>query len=207
MRYCKKRYDRAPIGTRLSTTGRIPPEFLHNIEINKDLNKFKLVELYDKDIILGIARDYIITTISILDGLFEDIYEIILEHEGYPQEDVFRKLVFGDGALPFVLVTKIPDLRGRKNQNGFELQDYFYTYEVLRQIRHAIIHNKGVLSNRHKSRISKAEESIPREAWISNSSLIKMGDKIQPNIEAIILIRKWTADLLATIFADLDEVL
>jgi hypothetical protein len=202
-----KRYERAPYGIKISTIGNIPSEFLQGIEINKDLNKFKLMELYQSDIIKGVARDYVVTTISILDGLFEDIYEIILSNEGLNEVEIYKKVQFGEGALPFVLFNKIPSLEGRKNARGFELKDTFYTYEVLRQIRHALIHSKGNLQPRHLRKINSVEENIPDNQRITKSGIIKNGNEVNTDISTIYQIRHWVLTFLSFLLTDFEATL
>lgn len=142
-----------------------------------------------------------------MDGLLEDIYEIILTAEGLGELEVIKKVTFGDGALPFVFFNKIPGLEGRKNAKGYELKDCFYTYEVLRQIRHSLIHNKGVLGPRYLKKIKSAEEHIPEDQRITKSGIVKYGNQINTDIYSMLQLRLWTETFLSFLLIDFEETL
>lgn len=204
----RKRYNRAPDSTRVLTNGNIPQEFRLPMEINKDLGKHRLVRLYENDILKKISSDYFVTTISIIDGLLEDIYEIILNHESnLDEKQIKAKVQFREGALPYVFLDIIPNIRGRKNSKGYELEDYFHAYEVLRQIRHAIVHSRGVLQERHLKRINTIEERINNEQLkLSTSGIIRDG-KVDLDMYTMYVLRHWAHTFVAFLLVDIDEVL
>lgn len=203
----KKRYKSASNDIRVLTNGNIPNEFRLPLEVNKDLGKYKLIHLYENDILDKISSDYWVTTISVLDGLLEDIYEILLIHEGLSEEQIKKKVNFRDGALPYVLLDKIPNIRGRKNAKGYELEDFFHVYECLRQIRHAIVHCKGVLQDNHWKKINTIENRIKNnELKLSNSGLIKDG-KVNLSVQNMYVLRYWANTFVAFLLVDIDETL
>jgi len=147
---------------RLDTTANIPQDFKMTTDISTVFTKKDLLNQYEKKLALKLAKDYLITTVATLDGLMEDIYEEILkEQETEKTEEQIKKMVrWGENSLPSDLMNRLPTSNTHTNLKGHKLEEFLWTYEHLRQIRHATIHAKGQLGQRHLNKISSLEERM-----------------------------------------------
>lgn len=143
----------------VDTTENIPAEFKLESDIGAVFPKIQLLEQYESKLALKLAKDYLITTIATLDGLMEDLYELVLTHqEPDKTEEQIKKMVrWGEDGIPGDLINRLPLLETHANPKGFKLQDFLNTYEHLRQVRHATVHTKGQLKKRHLAKMQTLE--------------------------------------------------
>jgi hypothetical protein len=192
----------------LLTAGNIPPEYRLPLEMLTPYDKKKLMEQYAKELPIKIVKDYLITTISTLDGLIEDIYEVVLmNQERDKTEEQIKKMVrWGEGFLPNDLLDRLPKLKEHKNPKGYTLRNFFDVYEILRQLRHALIHTKGELKRKHLRKIAQLEENIPESARISNTEIIK-DNKVNLMPATAYILRFWVYNFVSFLIVAMREAL
>ncbi|WP_281202204.1 hypothetical protein [Cytobacillus kochii] len=146
----------------VDTTANIPSEFKLESDIGTVFAKKQLIEQYERRLALKLAKDYLVTTIATLDGLMEELYELVLTHQepDKTEEQIKRMIRWGETGVPGDLINRLPLLETHSNPKGFMLEDFFNTYEHLRQIRHATVHTKGQLRKRHLSKMQSLEEKM-----------------------------------------------
>ncbi len=146
----------------INTIGNIPAEFRLDTDISRNFSKKELIEQYEKKLALKLAKDYLVTTAATLDGLMEDLYELVLTHQesDKSEEQIKRMIRWGDPGIPGDLITRLPVLETHTNRLGYKLEDFLNTYEHLRQIRHATVHTKGLLRSRHLSKMETLEAKM-----------------------------------------------
>ncbi|WP_404356854.1 hypothetical protein LG291_24835 [Cytobacillus firmus] len=192
---CKKAatyYHSKSSKTAIDTTSDLPSDFKLNTDISTIFIKKELINQYENKLSVKLAKDYLITTVATLDGLMEDLYEVILiEQEPDKSEDEIKGMIsWRDPGLLFDLQNRLPTLKTHTNPKGYKLEDFLHTYEHLRQIRHALIHSKGRLNKRHIKKMLSLEDKMNEKQRESVQQLYK--DKqvvLSPQIT--FLLRHW----------------
>lgn len=189
---------------RLSTTLGIPPEYqLPEFEIDFLFEKKELIEQYRKQLIKVLCKNYLVTIVSVFDAALEDIYEMLLplQNRNLTEKDV-SKLVRaawannqkGKNNLRSFFIDTL-ELKSPKG-NESTLDMVFDRYEEIREIRHAVVHNSGVLSQKNKNKLKELSERLPCE--LRERSLVSLtdvgfihNDKVELDIADLCLLRAW----------------
>ncbi|WLR55566.1 hypothetical protein LC048_00660 [Mesobacillus subterraneus] len=176
----------------INTIGNIPAEFRLDTDISSTFSKKDLIEQYEKRLAIKLAKDYLVTTITTLDGLMEDLYELVLTHQELDktEEQIKRMIRWGDTGIPGDLITRLPALETHSNSLGFKLEDFLNTYEHLRQIRHAIVHTKGLLRRRHLTKMQTLEAKMNDKQRGSVKQFYD-GDKVVLSPLTTLVLRHW----------------
>ncbi|MGG1573513.1 hypothetical protein [Fictibacillus sp. NRS-1165] len=177
----------------LSTIENIPQELRYPTDIDYRFNREELVEKYKEDIPKKIGNDYLIRSVSTIDAFLEDLYEYLLKKVFNPElsENEIKKKVrsawSNNNMINFFLnefqLTKPPKKRSTPDMA-------FGAYESWREIRHAYVHNKGKLGQKHITRLQELEPRLPEESHMSKSPVIN-GNRIQMNYYSILILRYW----------------
>lgn len=176
----------------LDTTKNIPNELKLSTDITSIYNKKDLITQYNKELMTKLAKDYLITTVVTLDGLMEDIYEqiLIFQETDKTEEQIKRMIGWRENQLPYDIIERIPNLKIYVNAKGHKLEEFFYTYEHLRQIRHAIIHCQGKLQQRHLRKMTNLEEKMNIKQRESMKQFYQ-GERVNVNHSTTFLLRHW----------------
>ncbi|UOQ85681.1 hypothetical protein [Gracilibacillus salinarum] len=203
----QERYINSEHITALSLIGGIPNHYRFNIEMDHQLGRERLINEYQTSIPKNIAEFYLITIVSSFDILLQEIYKILLEErELYDREIVEEKV---SSAWYY---KNLPDYFQRElklkkpSKSKFKFQDYFNTYNILRQMRHSLVHTDGKLSDKQYYNIDKIEKKIPEEASVLNSHLID-GREIIFDMETIAWLRFWSHSFISTLIVSFEETL
>lgn len=196
----KKRYQNLNENIHINTTQNIPNEYRLNLEIDVTFNKNQLISSYSEKLIETLCLDYLIRIVSILDACFEDIYESLLPllDTSLSSENasrLVRKAWSNDNLRKFF----IEELNLKKPHNKISTPSMvFDRYEEIRQIRHSIIHNKGILSEKHKNKLKELSEKLPLElkkGSLTNADFIKTG-RVEIFIGELYSLRKWSYETI-----------
>jgi len=202
----RERYEnmKDPNFTHLSTTRGIPPEYrLSDFEIDYVFSQNDLIEQYRQHLIEAICKNYLVNIVSVFDVALEDIYEKLLQ---LYHVDISEKKL---NAL--VRAAWMYNKEEKSNLRNFFVNDLglqaaesdegsldliFDRYEEIREIRHATIHNNGLLSPKNKKKLQKINENLP-PALRENSfvSLMNTGfihnDIVKLDIKDLCFLRAW----------------
>jgi hypothetical protein len=180
----------------LSIISGIPEEYRFSVDIDVPIGRHQLIDFYQTRIPKRIAENYLVTTISTIDALLEDIYEILLSlHSHLSDQEIKKKMENPWQSLPTYFRQEI-QLK-KPEGSRFEPIVYLDNYDIVRQLRHALVHNKGVLSDRHYNKIKKIEEKIPEENSVLNSYLIDENRTIRLDTLSICMIRFWVLSFIS----------
>ncbi|SEM13531.1 hypothetical protein SAMN04487786_1117 [Paenisporosarcina quisquiliarum] len=204
----KKHYEKAPKNTQVNPMGNIPAEYRAKIEMTKTYRGPQLVKLYENQTKVSATEDYFIRGVSICDALLEDIYEIFLLNKDplITDKKLDKQIQFSEDNLPMDLLSYTPDYTNHKGLEEVNLKDYFLQYNLYRQLRHAMIHNKGKLKQRHLKRINniltEIETRTGKKYDINHFPFIK-NNKVIADMELMVVFRKFQLELHAQLYANL----
>jgi len=189
---------------RLSTTQGIPLEYqLPDFEIEYWFKVDELTGQYGKRLIQVLCKNYLVTIVSVFDAALEDIYEILLPLQvNNLTEEKISKLVRSAWASNQKGKTNLRsffiDALGLKSPEGNEstLDMVFDRYEEIREIRHAVVHNNGLISQKNKNKLKELSERLPPD--LRQRSLVSLSNigfihnnKIELDVADLCLLRVW----------------
>jgi len=195
-----KGYAKRTDDFQLSTTVNIPEPLRLPLEVDKALHRDELPKVYSNEVLERISEDFLIRIVSLLDDTFEDIYAKLLAiYQPELTDKLIEKKVRGawgqddNGHVRLVnfLIddTKLISPKGKKST----VEMVFERYYELREIRHAVIHSAGVLSDKHLKRLSELAEKLPED--LKGGSLAKAGfiqtGIVKPGVNDVLTIRHW----------------
>lgn len=160
-----ERYNEPNRPIHLSTTANIPQELKLNPEMELFLDNTQLIDKYSQDVQLKIFEQYVLTSVSIIDATFEDAYELLLreiETEITEKQisDRIRNAWTNDNLIIYFLdKTGLQDSANPQRQ----LKEAFDRYKEYRIIRHALLHNKGLLSDKHIRQLDEIYNETDKE--------------------------------------------
>lgn len=206
------RYENKVDTTHLSTTQNIPVELRLDNEIEVTYSNENLVEAYKNNVLKKVLENYIIASVSLVDGILEDLYEILLtsEQPELSESEIEKKVNSSwrnDSLLKYLTNENGLNL---KEPNGFEMgySETFVRYYELRILRHTIVHSSGTITDRDYARLQSYEnETVDKrkEMAIINSPLINDDNQIVLTINHILSIRKYLDSLLMYFFKSLNQ--
>jgi len=187
----KDRYEQKKKILALSTIGGIPLEYrFPSVDIDRRIGREQLVSLYRNEIPMKVATNYLITTVATLDAAMEDVYEVLLiERSGINEQEAHQRV---SQLWRFFMEYLKNDLKLKKpNGHKYDVDAYLNTYTIWRNIRHALLHNRGVLSEKNRRIISEIDQMIPEENRVMGSPLIKADGTITLDLSTIYILRFW----------------
>ncbi len=206
------RYENKTDSTHLSTTQNIPPALRLDHEIEVTYSNENLVKAYKNDVLKKVLENYIIASVSLVDGILEDLYEILLKSEQseLSESEIEKKVNSSwrnDSLLKYLTDE---DALNLKEPNGFEMEyrETFIRYYELRIIRHAIVHSSGKITDRDYARLQSYENETVNERKgmaIIKSPLINGDNEIILTINHILSIRKYLDRFLMYFFTSLNQ--
>ncbi|PID24932.1 hypothetical protein [Sporosarcina sp. P7] len=204
----KKYYQGKPNNTQVDPTGNIPYKYKLGVEQTKIYRGKQLVRVYDTQTKTSATEDYFIRGVSICDALLEDVYELFLMNEDLQITDrrLDSQISFSEDKLPMVLLSYMPNYKKNNGCASVDIEDYFLQYNIYRQLRHAIIHNKGRLKERHLIRIEnicrEIESRTGKGYIIENIPFIK-NNEVNVNMELMCIFRRFQLELTAQLYINL----
>lgn len=202
-----KRYESLTEPIVLSTTQNIPNELrLDSFEMDVQFKNEELVKKYRTESLIKIFENYLIRSISVVDGILEDLFEIILKNEENLDDSQIEKNIsnaWRNDNLKNYLTN--PNGLNLKKPNGMNMSfgETFTRYLELRIVRHAIIHTNGTLTEKDYNRLKEFEGKTPDERKnmaLVNSSLINDDKKIILSLHKMLAIRQYLDRFLMYLF-------
>lgn len=207
-----RRYADKKDTSHLSTTQNIPFELRLDHEIEVRYSNENLVKAYKGDVLNKVLENYLIASISVVDGILEDLYEIFLrfEESGLTEQEIEKRVNSSwrnDSLLKYLTN---PEGLNLKEPNGFKMKyrETFIRYYELRIIRHAIIHTSGILTETDYSRLqgfANETDDERKQIALINSPLINKNKKIELSINRILSIRQYLDRFLMYFYTSVDQ--
>jgi len=195
-----KSYESRKDTVALSTTMYIPHEFKLPLDVDVVLNRTDLMQKYRVPLLHTLCKDFLVSAISRIDACFEDIYDdIISTLEPTVAENTRLNRVrsswriAGNGRTE--LFNYLTDKAGLKSpaSSRSTVDMVFDRYEELREIRHALVHTNGILSEKHLVRLATLRDRLPatlQKSSLASASFLKTG-VIQLGVSELYVIRHW----------------
>lgn len=155
-------YRSAPANVGVSTTINIPDSY--KIPVLDDVEYFTKEELIDevpKRLYDKICKDFLVTTVEIMDSLVEKIYHHLTPFFPKPKGKKWLKNPWRDDSLRKLLFDYMKIVKNPKERLGFEL--VLDRYEELRTIRHIFLHGQGKLTEEYLNTFQKMKNRLPKE--------------------------------------------
>lgn len=184
----------------LSTTHNIPPEFRLPTELDMSYLRHELPDKYQTAVVRRICEDFVIRLISLLDGIFEDILEAVtpLIEPGITDVEVSKRVRSawqqeqnGHVKVLNYLVAQAGLKSPAAKKSTVEM--VFDRYNEMREIRHALVHTAGTLSDKHLKRLNELSERLPPElryGSLAGSEFLKTGH-VELDVQVILGLRHW----------------
>ncbi|MEK4286661.1 hypothetical protein [Paenibacillus sp. FSL P4-0502] len=206
------RYEKKGNNVGLSTTKNIPQRYrLAILEMDYVFDKNKLIRRYRNESINKIARDYLITTVSTLDAYLEEVYAVLLKK---------KDPTFTDKQIDKEVRESWRDEKIRKfmvNEANILVRDgklttpdmAFDRYQEFRILRHAVVHNDNILSNKHIAQLNDLNSRLPDKYKEIGYTMLESEfidkNKIILDNKLVFGTRKWAFEFLAFIAVGLEE--
>ncbi len=202
------RYKNLEYDMILSTTRNIPLEFKKIFDTDITFDKEDLVIEYTSKLLKVLSNNFIGELISIFDACLEELYEEMLKCDKYEENQIENK-IRNSWRNDTIIDYFINYFKIKKTKDKFTTPTLaFNLYKELREFRHAIIHNNGVLSNKNKKNLYEIEKSILKECKneslnIENVLIMSKffkelqfirNDVLELNVYAIYFLRSWILD-------------
>jgi hypothetical protein len=184
----------------LSTTQNIPNNARLPLEIDMVFHKLDLINIYREKSLQRLSEDFLIRMVSVIDAVFEDIYEklLIIINPNLSENKIsnlVRSAWVKNDNGQVKLVNFLLDDIGLQPPSGrvSKIDMVFDRYYEIREIRHALVHNSGVLSENNSKRLKALSERLPenlRDGSLANASFLS-GNKITLTGNNILTLRHW----------------
>lgn len=191
------RYKALKDTSHLSTTQNIPPELRLDHEIEVRYSNEDLVKAYRNEVLKRVLENYIIASVSLVDGVLEDLYAIFLKMENELSDNEVDKKVSSswrnDSLLKYLTN---PDGLNLNEPSGFSMKyrETFIRYYELRIIRHAIVHTAGKLTETDFNRLTGyKDETVDERKFMAavNTPLLNSDKEIVLTLNHILSIRQY----------------
>lgn len=191
----------------LSTISGIPAPLRLDNEIDVIFTNQELEEKYKTDSVSLVCRNYLIFSISVVDAVLEDAYEVFIREleKGISDADIEKKVraAWTNDNLINYFCDK--NKVGLKKPEGMktELPEAFMRYKELRIIRHALVHSDGVISDKNLSQLKSFKESTPDERKgmaLLGSPIINDKNEVFVSINVILSVRQYLDRFLMYIY-------
>jgi hypothetical protein len=197
--------------THLSTTQNIPPMLRLDMEIEVTYSNENLVEAYRGKILNRVYESYIIASVSVVDGILEDLFEIFLRNEeiGLSEDEIERRV--SSSWRNDTLLNYLTNPQGLNLQNPQHLnmsyRETFLRYYEFRILRHAIIHTDGQITDKDYARLQAYEHETPqarKQMALINSPLLD-GRNVVLNLNYVLSIRQYLDRFLMYFYTSISQ--
>ncbi len=192
------RYETITGTNGLSTTRNIPMELRLDSEIDYQYTNEELVREYKSDVLDVILKNYVVMSISLVDAILEDLYELFLtSFEAEITDTELSKKVrsawANDNILDYFVAEDKANLE-KPNDMSTPFSESFMRYKELRLIRHSLVHAEGIVSQKNLDILSQYKKLTPDERKgfaLIDSPMITNGNKVSLSINIILSIRQY----------------
>lgn len=182
----------------LSTTQNIPAQLRLDQEIDYQYTNEELVNEYKTNVLDVILKNYVVMSISIVDAILEDLYELFLSTiEADISESELNKKVrsawSNDNILNYFVAEDKANLI-KPNDMNTPFRESFMRYKELRIIRHSLVHSDGVISQKNLDSLNEYKYLTPddRKCFaLIDSPMIQDGNKVSLSVNIVLSIRQY----------------
>ncbi|WNM60586.1 hypothetical protein [Candidatus Nitrospira neomarina] len=169
-----KGYEARKDNFQLSTTMYIPDSLRLPVEVERKVevvfHRNDLPGAYRGEAPKKLAEDFIIRMVAVMDDVLEDIYEktLPLVFPDLSEADITKKVRASwcqdknEHVNIFNFLVNDAGLKSPKGRRS-TLDMVFDRYYEMREIRHAIVHSAGILSEKSKVRLNSLAERLPKD--------------------------------------------
>lgn len=187
-------------GVTLSTTKNIPPEYRLEPEIDHYYTSKKLATEYTSSVLDIVYKNYIVMSISTMDAILEDLYELFLSHTDpdLTEAEVTKKIRdawTNDNILEYFIMIGLK----KPDDVKTDYREAFLRYKEIRIIRHTLIHSGGALTQKNIKSLEAFEKATPPERKqfaIINTPMISNQNRIVISGTTVYAIRKFLNSFL-----------
>ena len=197
----------------LSTIVNIPLPLRLDDEFDVRYRKEELVDKYVTDQLTVIFQNYIITIISTVDAILEDLYEHFLKSfnpliTDLDLEKQIRHAWTNDNLLRYLTDPHNLNLQQPRHLQ-MEYAEAFMRYSELRIIRHTLLHTNGKLSDKNYQKLQANLAATPearKHFALANAPFIDANRDIKLNVSHILSTREYLDRFLMYIFRSIEQV-
>jgi hypothetical protein len=184
----------------LSTIQNIPAARRLPLEIDNGKRREELVAHYRTEAIQRTCEDYLVRSVSVTDASFEEVYESALDRLS-PDMTKQRQLhevrsswaidAGGRTSIAAYLIDIAGLIAPAEKQSTIDM--VFDRYCEIREIRHALVHNRGRLSDKNHARLNQLRDRLPenlRHGSIASSGFLVDG-VVNISINEMLALRQW----------------
>ncbi len=153
----------------LSTTQNIPAALRLPLEIDHGKRREELVQHYRTQAVRRTCENYLVRSVSVTDASLEEIYETALAKfslgmtEQRQQNEVRSSWAIDDAGRTKIAAYLV-DVVGLRAPEGKQstIDMVFDRYCEIREVRHALVHNGGKLSEKNQARLNQLRDRLPK---------------------------------------------
>ena len=207
------RYNNLTDTTGLSTINWIPSPLRLDNEIDVQFSNEDLVEKYGDDVLTVIFKNYIVVSISIVDAVLEEVYELMLKTfetdiSDLELEKKVRSAWANDNLISYFINEEKGNLKKPEGMQS-EILEAFMRYKELRIIRHSLVHSNGFISEKNMALLNQFNEQTPDERKrmaLINSPMINIDGEVLLSINIILSIRQYLDRFLKYVYKSVSNV-
>lgn len=208
-----ERYDKRTDNFKLSTTVNIPAHLKlpNEIEVEVVFQKDDLPGVYRDQALQRLAEDFMIRMVAVMDDALEDIYEktLPLVFPAISEADIAKKVRpswVQDQNGQVQLFNFLVNDAGLKSPTGWQstVDMVFDRYYEIREIRHALVHSAGKLSEKNKTTLENLAKRLPpdsRDGSLASASFLVDG-VVKLTGDDILVLRHWAYTLIMKYLQD-----
>jgi hypothetical protein len=195
----------------LSTTANIPAPLRLPVEADVQLDRAGLVRAYGDELPVDFCVGFLVDLVSHFDAWMEDVYEQVLPilDPALSAKDIEKKVrsAWTDSAgMPALRRTFLVDLALQAPAGKISTPSMvFDRYEEMRELRHAVMHSGGVLTQKHVTKLQALAASVTAVAPAGASTVasglvpggLAVGAKVVVGAGQLLVLRRWAFDSLA----------
>ena len=206
------RYNNLTDTTGLSTIDGIPSLLRLDNEIDVQFSNEDLTEKYSSDVLTVIFKNYIVVSISIVDAVLEEVYELMLKTfetdiSDFELDKKVRSAWANDSLISYLVSEDKCNFKKPKGIQS-EILEAFMRYKELRIIRHSLVHSNGLISERNMSLLNQFNEQTPDERKkmaLINSPMISSNGEVVLSINIILSIRQYLDRFLMYVYKSISN--
>lgn len=211
----KKRYENIYDSTVLSTTCNIPQDYQYEIEFDLIFEPPELVQEYSEPLLKVLSLNYLVRAIALFDACLEDIYETLLpvydtsltvEKVSKCVRNAWTEKKDSKSQLRCFFTDELC-LKSPERYQHNTLDMLFDRYEEMREIRHAVVHNKGVLKKKNQDKLKLLSERLPEELRhlsLANADFLET-NTVNMEVLHIYMIRQWLFEAISYLMISFKE--
>lgn len=194
----KDRYALLEGEMQLSTTQNVPQQLRLDMEIEVVYRKNELVTKYGGDVLDVVFRNYIISNVSIVDAILEDLYEDLLKVVNPAITDTELEKQIRNAWTNEAMLNFFVDAAGagltKPTTKTMEFAEAYMRYTELRIVRHTLLHSDSTLSAKNLKKLQDNFTVTPvarRHFALISSPMFDPTGKVNLSINHILAIRQY----------------